>query len=109
MHKILKLHIWPLARGDHKGNDVEKNHRFLHKTSIILGNDHGTHDGIACTIKTTQSAWNSATIDGTDINRSGASIRQEFKLPLDIELGLLPTLNDDSNSALTDYLRNVSN
>ena len=104
-----KPHFWPLERGNHKGNGVEKFHRFLNKTSKIQENDHGTHNGIAHTVKTSRFAWNSAHIDGTDIDRSVAAIGRKFKFPLDIELGLLPTLNDDSNSALTDYLRNVSN
>ena len=70
MCSVLDLHFWPLARGNHKGNGVEKYHRFLNKTATIQGNNHGTHDGVERTVKTSQFAWNSAPIDNTDIPRS---------------------------------------
>ena len=32
MCTILDITYWPLSRGNHKGNSVEKFHRFLNKT-----------------------------------------------------------------------------
>ena len=43
MCTILKIIVWPLARGNHKGLSVERYHRFLNKTQTIVGNDRGTH------------------------------------------------------------------
>ena len=37
MCKILKLTLWPLSRGNHKGDSVEHYHRFLNKTQTING------------------------------------------------------------------------
>ena len=44
MCKLLKLTFWPLSRGNHKGNSVERYHRFLNKTQTISGQDRGTHE-----------------------------------------------------------------
>ena len=108
MCQILRIHLWPLSRGNHKGNSVERFHRFLNKTQTIRGNDRGTHQIFFENAKTTQFAWNSAHIDNTDITRSMAAIGREFKFPLDIECSALPVLNDSANSALFSYLRSVS-
>ena len=35
MYKVLNITLWPLAHGNHKGNSVEKYHRFLNKTQTI--------------------------------------------------------------------------
>merc|ERR1711884_1000049 len=60
------------------------------------------------TVKTSQYAWNSAPIDNTDIGRSVAALGREFRFPLDVELLPTPQLNNDTNSALFDYLPHVS-
>ena len=44
MCKCLQITFWPLARGNHKGNSVEKYHRFLNKAQDIAGKDRGSHD-----------------------------------------------------------------
>ena len=105
---ILKITLWPLARGNHKGNSVERYHRFLNKTQTICGNDRGTHESFVTNLKTSQYAWNASPIDGTDIARCIPAVGREFKFPMDIELQPSPTLNDDCNSALLTYLRHVS-
>ena len=51
MCKCLKIKFWPLARGNHKGNSVEKYHRFLNKTQYISGKYSGTHDVFIQNIK----------------------------------------------------------
>ena len=86
MCKLLKLTFWPLSRGNHKGNSVERYHRFLNKTQTISGQDRGTHEVFHQNIKTSQYAWNSAPIDDTDIPRCVAAVGREFRFPLDIEL-----------------------
>ena len=101
---ILKITMWPLARGNHKGLSVERYHRFLNKTQAIAGQDRGTHEVFQQNAKTSQYAWNSAPIDDTDVMRSVAAIGREFRFPLDIEFLGTPTLNDDSNSGLYNYL-----
>jgi hypothetical protein len=109
MCSILKITCWPLARGNHKGLGVEKYHRFLNKTQAIAGNDRGTHETFVQNAKTSQYAWNSAPIDDTDVTRSMVAVGRDFRFPIDVELSPTPTLNDSRNSALFNYLRNVSN
>ena len=46
MCSALGFLFWPLARGNHKGNSVEKYHKFLNKTQTIVSADTGTH--ISC-------------------------------------------------------------
>lgn len=105
---ILRIKYWVLARSNHKGLIVERFHRFLNKIQTIDGTNRGTHDGFIRTAKTAQFAWNSAPIDGTDVVRSLAAVGRAFRFPLDVELSPSPTLNDESNSHLFQYLRDVS-
>ena len=109
MCKALKMIFWPLARGNHKGMGVERYHRFINKTQTIVGNDRGTHETFIQNAKTSQYAWNSAPIDDTDISRSMAAVGRDFKFPMDVELSSMPTISDNTNSALFKYLRDVSN
>jgi len=44
-----------------------------------------------------------------DVIRSLAAVGREFRFPLDVQLSPSPTLNDESNSHLFQYLRDVSN
>ena len=109
MCEALKLTFWILSKNNHQGLIVERYHRFLNKTQTIIGNDRGNHITYLQNAKTSQYAWNSAPIDGTDIPRSLAAVGREFKFPLDVELCPSPPLNDRGNSALMNYLRTVSN
>ena len=109
MCTALNITCWTLARGNHKGNSCERYHRFLNKTQTINGGNRGTHTGFAQNAKTSQYAWNSAPIDNTDVTRSMAAVGREFRFPLDVDLSVVPPMNDSSNSALYSYLRNVSN
>ena len=58
--------------------------------------------------KTSQYAWNSAPIDDTDIPRSLTVVGRHCKFTLDVKLSPNPTLNDEDQSALYIYLRDVS-
>lgn len=109
MCDILDIKLWPLTRGNHKGLSVERYHRFLNQTQTIAGQDRGTHQSVIENSKTSQYAWNSAPIDDTGIPRSLAAIGRHFKFPLDVELNPEPQMNNERDSALYYYLRNVSN
>ena len=109
MCKALGTTFWALSRGNHKGNSAERYHRFLNKTQAINGNDRGTHKIFIQNAKTSQYAWNSAPIDGTDVTRSMAAIGREFRFPLDVSFLPDPKLNDKNQTALHRYLRDVSN
>ena len=76
MSKTLKIHLWPLARGNHKGLSVEKYHIFTNKTQTIEGQDRGTHLSIFQNPETSQYAWNSTPIDNTNILQSLATVRR---------------------------------
>ena len=104
----LKITLWTLSRGNHKGNSAERYHQFLDKTQAIARNDRGTHKVFIRNAKTSQYAWSSAPIDGTDVPRRIAAIGREFRFPLDTELLETPRLNNDMNTQLSNYLRDVS-
>ena len=108
MCEALKIQYWILLRGNHKGNSCERYHIFLNKTQTIHGNARGTHNVFLQNAQTSQFAWNSAPMDNTDVVRSQAAVGREFRFPLDVELSVIPPINDVSNSALTNYLRDVS-
>ena len=108
MCKRLNINVWPLSRGNHKGRSVERYHRFLNKTQTINGEDRGSHHTFIENSKTSQYAWNSAPIDDTDIPRCVAAVGRHFQFPMDVQLNKTPELNDADQSALYDYLRDVS-
>ena len=108
MCEILGIKLWPLARGNHKGNSVERYHRFLNKTQTIAGNSVGTHNVFHRNVSLSAYAWNSAPIDNTDIVRSLPAIGRELRFPMDTKLHQLPELSEDNNN-LYEYLREVSN
>ena len=105
---ILKLILWPLSRGNHKGDSTERYHKLLNKIQTISGQDRGTHEVFHQNVKTSQYAWNSAPIDDTDTPQCVAAIGREFRFSLDIELLKQPNLNGKDYSALLCYLRNLS-
>ena len=87
---------------------VEKYHRFINKTQSIVGAELGTHHSFVENSKNSQYAWYSAPIDDTDIPRSLAAVGRHFKFPIDVKLTPDPSLNDENQSALYIYLRDVS-
>ena len=109
MCRALGLKCWPLSRGNHKGNSVEKYQRFLDKTQTIVGEDRGTHHSFIENSKTSQYAWNSAPIDDIDISRCFAAVGRHFKFPIDVDLNAAPRINNNNQSTLYIYLRDVSN
>ncbi|GFH46278.1 hypothetical protein CTEN210_02752 [Chaetoceros tenuissimus] len=109
MCKILKVHFWPLAPGNHKGLSVEHYHRFLNKVVTISAEEQGTLHIIRQVYKLAQYAWNSAPVHGTDISRSLIAIGRDLMFPLDMELRPLPSLNESNQSELYEYLRSMSN
>ena len=54
--KILRIDTWTLFRGNHKGNSVERFHRFLNKTQTISGNDRNAHKSFTENAKISQYA-----------------------------------------------------
>ncbi len=108
MCEILRIHLWTLARGNHKGNSCEKYHRYLNKVATIQGAELGTHENFHRIAKTTQYAWNSAPIDDTDVVRSFAAVGRDFRFPIDVDTSKIPPVNSANNNRLFDYLRDVS-
>lgn len=58
--------------------------------------------------KTSQYAWTLAHINNTDSVRSLVAIGCCFQFPLDVKISPTPVLNTETNSALFQYIRNVS-
>ena len=80
MCTALKIHLWPLARGNHKGHSVEKYHRFLKKTQTIVCQYRGTHLSILKMPKLPNMLGISAPIDNTDISLSLFCSRQRIPI-----------------------------
>ena len=78
--------IWPLSRGNQKGNSVERYHRFLNKTQTISGENRRTREVFHQNMKTSQYTYNNALIDDTYISRCVVTVGKEFRFILDIEL-----------------------
>ena len=96
MCTALDLNYDILANRNHKGITVEHFHRFLNKSVKIAmedcqSNDVFVHTGIAAGY-----AYNSASIDGTDILRSTVAIGRQFRFPIDINLPALPQLTQNN-------------
>ena len=108
MCQALKINFWYLSYSNHKGNSVTHYHRFLNKTQAISNNNCGTNQVFIHNAKISQYVWNSLAIDETDIQRSLAAVGQEFRFPLDVDLSLSPILNNDTNSFVYNYIRDVS-
>ena len=104
MCKILKITHWGLSRGNHKGNAVEKYHRFLNKTQTIHGNDKGKHEVFFQNAKISQFAWNSAPIDNINAIHSIVAVGREFRFTMDVELSRTPPMNTQRNHILFTYL-----
>ena len=108
MRKALKITYWCILRGNHKGNSVETFHHFLNKAQTITGGDWGKHAGFIQDAKTSQYDWNSSLIDYTDTSRILTAIGKEFHFTLDVDIYALPSMNTSNNSALFQYLPDVS-
>ena len=78
MCTALKIHFWPLARGNHKRLIFKRYHFYLNKIQTIAGQYCGTHLSILQNAKTSQYSWNSAPIDNTYLPRSLASFVRDF-------------------------------
>ena len=86
MCKFFQITFWSLARVNHKGNSVEKYHRFLNKTQAISGQDCGNNDVFIQNKKPYYYEWNRAPVDDTGVMRSIAAVGREFRSPHDTEL-----------------------
>ena len=86
---------------------AEQYHRFFNKTLAITGNDRGTHFTYLQNANTSQYTWNRAPINNTDIPRSLATIVQELRFSLDVELCPTQPLSDRHNTVLIQYLQDV--
>jgi hypothetical protein len=81
--KLLKIHRYPLARGNHNGMLVERFNRFLNDSLTIFLNDRGTNRTFLEGSYLAAYAWNSAPVVGTDMSRSLVAIGRELSFPID--------------------------
>ena len=105
--KFLQITFMILECGNHKGNSVEKYHRFVNKTQSIAEQDHGSNYIFFQNAKTSQYMWNSALINNTNTMGSVATVCREFRFPIDMSLLPTPNLNTDYNQYLFKYLQYV--
>ena len=78
MCKALKLNYDILAKRNHKELSVEHFHRFLNKATTITMKDRQSNDVFVPAGIAAGYAWNSATIDDTDILPSTVAIGRDF-------------------------------
>ena len=74
----LKINSWCLARGNHRGNLLDRYHRYLNKTQQIADNDRVTNLVVIQNAKTSQYTWNSAPTNTTDITRIMTAVGRDF-------------------------------
>ena len=92
MCKSLKVNYDILAKRKYNGLSVEHFQRFLNKVIKISMEDRQSNDVFVPTGIAAGYAWNSASIDGTDILRSTVAVGRKFRFPIDIDLSALPQL-----------------
>jgi hypothetical protein len=79
--------------------------RYLNKATTISTNDRDTNQVFIETVHCATYAWNSSTIDGTDITRSVAAIGRPFAFPLDITLSTTPSPSYGNVANLHSFIR----
>ena len=108
MCQALNLNYDVLAKGNHEGLSVEHFHRFLNKSVTIAAEERGTNDIFIPASISAAYAWNSASIDGTDIIRSVPAIGQALNFPLDINLNTVSKLIQNNAQATLNYLNFIN-
>ena len=103
--KALYLNQDVRVNRNHKGLTVEHFHRFLNKSVKIAMEDRQSNDVFVHTGIAAGYAYNSASIDGTDILRSTVAIGRQFRFPIDINLPALPQLTQNNAQSTIDYVR----
>ena len=105
MCDALNLTLVPLAKRSHQAMRVECFLCFKNKVSTIATSDRDTPEVFKEASFVTSYAWNSALIDGTNINivRSFPEIGRILCFPIDCDPTLVPTV-DNSSSTLVQFL-----
>ena len=108
MCQALNLNYEVLVKHNQKDLSVEHFHRFLNKSVTIAVEDRGTNDIFVPASIAAAYAWNSASIDGTDIIRSVPAIGQALNFPLDINLNTVSKLIQNNAQATLNYLNFIN-
>jgi hypothetical protein len=101
----LNIDIHVAARRNHKAVGIDHFHRFLNKAVAIAANDLGTNTVFVKAAHTAPYAWNSSSIDGTDIVRSVPAVGRPFRFPFDLSLWPTPTRTSNQASDVHAFLR----
>ena len=94
--KALEFNYDILAKRNHKGLIAEYFHRALNKAISISMKDRENNDDFVLTRITVEYAWNSVSIDGTNILRSIVAVGSGFWFPIDINLSAIPQLTQNN-------------
>lgn len=84
---------------EHQGILCERFHRFLNKVEKIHGLENVTHEEFYISGLFAAYAWNSAPVDGTNIQRSFSAKARTFKFPIDVSLEEPPPVGNPGERA----------
>ena len=101
----LQLKCECVAKRNHKAVLVGNFHQFLNKAVTIAVGDEKTFGCFTEAGIVAGYAWNSAHIDGTNINRSILAIGRELKFPINISSASLSPLTSNQADSVVKYLR----
>ena len=105
MCQALNLNYDMLTKLNHTGLSVEHFHHSLNKNVTIVAEERGITNIFIPAGITAGYAWNSTSIDGTDILRSIPAIGRDVKFPLDINLNAMSQLVQNNANAGLDYFK----
>ena len=100
MCKSLDLNYNVLANRNHKGLTVERFHRFLNKSVIIVMEDWQSNNVFVPVGIAAGYAWNSDPINGYSILRSTVAIGRELRFLIDINLSALTQLTQKNTQSI---------
>jgi hypothetical protein len=102
---LLGITLLVAAKSNHKAVGVEKVHHFLNKAVAIAANDRGSNKKVVVEAAHTSAyAWNSSTIDRTDIIRSVPAVGRPFCFPFDLSFSDPPTPSSNEAQEVNNFL-----
>ena len=94
LFEFLEIPFEVVSPEEHQGILCERFHRYLNKVARIQGLDNENHEEFYLSGLFATYGWNSAPIDGTNIQRSFAAKARTFRFPIDTTLDEEPTVGN---------------
>ena len=104
--EYMDIPMEPVSPQEHQGVLVERFHRFLNKVQRIQGMETLNHEEYFMNALFATYAWNSAPIDGTNVQRSFVAKARTFNFPFDTATEEPPPIGNPGQRSI-DHLESV--